>query len=252
MQIRKILYATGVSQPKFSEVQRLTEFCTLGLEEVIFLHATKVEGWETRLAEYGINSRAFPVEGQMTRSILDVAHREGVSLIAASLKRDRSSRIGRSLTRDLLRLSRVPVIILPENVDVSESVQEGVFTHIIFADDWSAASEKARGYLLNFGKIIKELEIVYVLDKKLSVRDMGNLKDKLSQTRKIFLDHGIDAEAHVYAGEPADEVMLAAQDYGATCIVMGTTGKGLLKELLSKSYSYRVAEASVVPTLVIP
>jgi len=45
---------------------------------------------------------------------------------------------------------------------------------------------------------------------------------------------------------------LAAQDYGATCIVMGTTGKSPLKELFSKSYSYRVAEASVVPTLVIP
>jgi nucleotide-binding universal stress UspA family protein len=252
MQIRKLLYVTGVSQPRFSEVQRLTELRTLGLEEVIFLHATKVEGWETRLAEYGINSRAFLVEGQMTRNILGVAHREGVSLIAASLERDTGGRLRRSLTRDLLRLSCVPVIILPENANVSGSAREGVFTHVIFADDWSAASENARNYLLHFKEIIKELEIVYVLDRKLSVRDMGNLKDKLSQTRKIFLDHGIDAEAHVYAGEPADEVMLAAQDYGATCIVMGTTGKSPLKELLSKSYSYRVAEASVVPTLVIP
>jgi nucleotide-binding universal stress UspA family protein len=144
------------------------------------------------------------------------------------------------------------VIILPENVEASGSAQGGTFTHVILADDWSAASEKARSYLLNFKEIMKELEIVYVLDRKLSVRDMRNLKEKLSQTRKIFLDQGIDAEAHVYAGEPADEVMLSARDYGATCIVMGTTGKSPLKELVSKSYSYRVAEASVVPTLVVP
>jgi nucleotide-binding universal stress UspA family protein len=252
MQIRKLLYATGVMQPKFSEVQRVTELRTLGLEEVIFLHATKVDGWETRMAEYGINSRTFVVEGHMARSILDVAHREEVSLIAVSLKRDIGGRVRRSLTKDLLRSSRVPVIILPENVEASGSAQGGTFTHVILADDWSAASEKARSYLLNFKEIMKELEIVYVLDRKLSVRDMRNLKEKLSQTRKIFLDQGIDAEAHVYAGEPADEVMLSARDYGATCIVMGTTGKSPLKELVSKSYSYRVAEASVVPTLVVP
>jgi len=252
MQIRKLLYVSSVSQPKFSEVRRFTELRTLGLEEVVFLHATNVEGWEKGLAEYGINSRTIMMKGHMAHSILDAAHREGVSLIAARLKRDRGGRVRRSLTRDLLRSSRVPVIILPENVDVPESEQEGVFRHVIFADDWSAASEKARTYLLNFGKIIKELEIVYVLDRKLSVRDMGNLKEKLSKTRKIFLDHGIDAEAHVYAGEPADEVVLAARDYGATCIVMGTTGKSPLKELLSKSCSYGVAEASAAPTLVIP
>jgi nucleotide-binding universal stress UspA family protein len=252
MQIRKLLYATGFAQPKFSEVERLTELRTLGLEEVVFLHATKVEGWERRLAEYGIHSRTFVVEGRMTRSILDIAHREKVSLIAAGLKRDLGGRVRRSLTRDLLRSSRVPVLMLPENVEVSESTQKCVFTHVIFADDWSAASENARSYLPNFGEIIRELDIVYVLDRKLSVRDMGNLKEKLSQTRKIFLDQGIDAEAHVYAGEPAAEIMLAARDYGATCIVMGTTGKSPLKELLSKSYSYRMAEASVVPTLFIP
>jgi len=252
MQIKKLLYATGVREPQFAEVQRLTELRTLGLEELIFLHATKVEGWETRMADYGITAKAFVMEGQMADSILDVAHREKVSLIAASLNRDVDSRDRRSLTKKLLRSSPFPVMILPENVEASGTAQEGIFSHVIFADDWSVASEKACSYMLHFEKLIKELEIVYVLDTKLSVRDMGNLKAKLSQTRKIFLDQGIDAEGHVYAGEPAAEIMLAARDYGGTCIVMGTTGKSFLKELLSKSYSYRVAEASVVPTLVIP
>ncbi|MDY6950190.1 MAG: universal stress protein [Thermodesulfobacteriota bacterium] len=252
MQIAKLLYVVGVTEPTFSGVQRVLELRTLGLEEIVLLRAAKVEGWETRLAEYGINSRTIMMKGHMARRILDVAKGEKVSLIAASVNGDISGRARRSLTKDLLRSSPVPVMILPENIEVSQSAQKGIFTQVIFPDDWSAASEKALHYLLNFKEIIKELEIVYVLDRKLSIRDMGNLKKKLSQTRKIFLGQGIDAEAHVYAGEPADEVMLAARDYGATCIVMGTTGKSPLKELLSKSCAYRVAEASVVPTLVIP
>jgi len=252
MQIKKLLYATGVRGPEFAEVQRLMELRTLGLEEVIFLHATEVEGWETRMAEYGTTAKTFVMEGHMADSILDAAQREKVSLIAASLKRDVDSRVRKSLTKKLLRSSPVPVMILPEKLEASGAAQEGIFSHVILADDWSAASEKARSFVLHFKELIKELEIVYVLDTKLSVRDMGNLKDKLSQSRKIFLDQGIDAEGHVYAGEPAAEVMLAAKDYGGTCIVMGTTGKSFLKELLSKSYSYRVAEASAVPTLVVP
>jgi nucleotide-binding universal stress UspA family protein len=252
MGVGKLLYFTKAREPSFSEIERLLAPRTLGLEEVIFLHATKMEGSESRLADYGINSRTFVVERQMARGILDVAHREKVSLIAVSLKRDIGGRVRRSLTKDLLRSSRVPVIILPENVEASGPAREGMFTHVIFADDWSGASENARSYLLNLKEFIKELEIVHVINKKLSVRDMGHLKEKLAKTRKIFLDQGIDAEAHVYAGKPSEEIMLAAKDYDATCIVMGTTSKSLLKELLSNSYSYRVAEASEVPTLFVP
>jgi nucleotide-binding universal stress UspA family protein len=141
---------------------------------------------------------------------------------------------------------------LPEDAQASESGQKSVFSHVVFATDWSPASEKAMGYILNFKDIITELEIVHVIDKRLDVKDMRDLKEKLVQTRKIFLEKGIDAEPHIYAGRRPEEIMLAAKDYGATCIVMGTTGKSTLKDLLSRSCSYRVSEASVVPTLVVP
>jgi nucleotide-binding universal stress UspA family protein len=144
------------------------------------------------------------------------------------------------------------VLILPESSESSESEQNGMFSHVIFATDWSAASEKGLEYILNFRDIIKELEIVHVIHRKLSVRDMRNLKEKLSKTRQVFLDQGIDAEAHVYAGKPPEEIMLAAKDYDATCIAMGTTGMWTLKDKLLHSCSYRVAEESMLPTLIIP
>ncbi|NVM21646.1 MAG: universal stress protein, partial [Desulfobacterales bacterium] len=146
----------------------------------------------------------------------------------------------------------VPVIILPQDVNASGSGQQAVFRHVIFATDWAPSSEKAMGCLLNFAEIVKELEVVHVIDKKPSVRDMRNLKKKLTESRKIFLDHGIDAEGHIYAGKPSDEIVLAARNYDATCIVMGTTGKSALKNFFSHGCSYRVAEGSGVPTLVVP
>lgn len=252
MKAGKLLYATNVRQASFSEFERLLAFCTLGLKEVIFLHATKVEGWEKKLADYGVNSKTLTVEGSLVTSIVNVARREAVSLIAATLNRDTGLLFRGSLTTQLLRASPLPVLLLPENAEASKSVQEGMFSHAIFATDWSVASEKALSYLLNFKELIQELEIVHVIHKKPSVRDMRNLGEKLSRARKIFLDEGIDAESHVYAGKPSEEIMLAARDYDATCIVMGTTGMWTLKDMLLQSCSYRVAETSKVPTLIVP
>jgi len=252
MQVGKLLYVTDFGQPSFSQVERLMDLRSLGLKEVILLHASKAEGWERRLADYGIDSKTFMVEGPMVASILDTAHREAVSLIAASLNTDRRRMLRGSLTTHLLRASSLPVLILHEGAQASGSGEGGLFTHLVFATDWSTASETAMRYLLKLKEGIKELEIIHVIEKKLSVRDMRNLKMKLAELRKIFLNHGIDAEGHIYAGKPSDEVMLAARDYDATCIVMGTTGKSSVRDLFSPSCSYRVAEESVVPTLAVP
>ena len=252
MEAGKLLYAANIRQASFSEFERVLALRTIGLKEVIFLHATEVEGWEKKLADYGVNSKTLTVEGSLVTSIVNVAHREAVSLIVANLNRDTGLLFRGSLTTQLLRASPLPVLILPESAEASESVQEDMFSHVIFATDWSVASEKALTYLLNFKELIQELEIVHVIHKKPSVRDMRNLGEKLSQARKTFLDEGIDAESHVYAGKPSEEIMLAARDYDATCIVMGTTGMWTLKDMFLHSCSYRVAEASKVPILVIP
>jgi nucleotide-binding universal stress UspA family protein len=251
MEVGKLLYATDNRYVHASEVEPLLALRTLGLEEVIFLHTTKVEVFEKMLADYGLKWKTLTLDGPMVPGILRAAQREAVSLITTSFSRDTSRPLRSSLTRKLLRASALPVLILKRGAQESESFEKGLFAHVIFATDWSAASEKAFEYLLNLKEIIRELEIVHVVDKKLSVRDMRNLKEKLAQTRKILKEQGIDAESHVYAGKPSEEIMLAAKDYGATCIVMGTTGKSALKDLLSHSCSYHVAEASVVPTLVV-
>jgi nucleotide-binding universal stress UspA family protein len=252
-EVGKLLYVTNIRQPSFSEVEPLLALRTLGLKEVIFLHTTKVEDWDRRLADYDLKSKTFMVEGSLVPAILDTAHREAVSLIAASLGRNTRRLLRGSLITELLRASALPVLIIPEEVRASGSMEGGIFTHLVFVTDWSPASEKALQYLLNLDlkTTTTALEIVHIMDKKMSIRDMQNVKYKLTESRKIFLDHGIDAEGHVYAGKPSEEIMLAANDYDATCIVMGTTGKSHLKDLLSRSQSYRVAEASVVPTLLV-
>jgi nucleotide-binding universal stress UspA family protein len=253
-EVQKLLYVRDFGQPISSEIERLLDLRSFGLKEIIFLHTTKGEEWAGRLADQGLKSKDLLVDEPLVPAILNASQREGVSLIAANLNRQKRRLLHGSLTTELLRASTLPVLIFPENAEASVSSERGIFAHLIFVTDWSPVSEKALGYLLalNLKTITKTLDIVHVIDKKLSVRDIRSLQDRLKESRRIFVDHGIDAESHVYAGKPPEEIMLAAEDYDATCIVMGTTGKSAAKDLWSGSYSYRVAEASVVPTLFVP
>ena len=253
MEIRKLLYATDIEEPSFTELERLMVFRNLGLEEVVCLLPKGVEDWEGRLADYSLKSRTLPSKGPLLPGILDIVRQEGISIIAVCLKRVAKRVLAGSLVKNLVRSSPVPVIFLNEDTQIAAgSMEKGVFHHVLFASDWSPASQKALEYFLNFKMAVEILEIVNVINKKLSIRDMRNLKEKLVETRKIFLDEVIDAEAHVYAGKPFEEILLAARDYDATFIVMGTSCKSSLKRIFSRSCSYRVAEEAIVPTLVVP
>jgi nucleotide-binding universal stress UspA family protein len=252
MDTGKLVYVTNTSQPEFSEAECLADLRRLGFEDVICLATAKNESWEGRLANYGFNSRTVIVDGPPLLCILDVARQEAASLIAASVNRRPRGLFHRSLTKDLLRSSPVPVMVLHEDARGTRSGRNSMFGRVIFATDWSAASRKALDYLIGFKGVIGELEIVHVIGKKLSVRDMRNLRKKLAGIRKTFLDEGIDAETHIYAGKPPEELVLAAKDYGATCMVMGRTRRSTLKDVFSKSCSFQVAEDLVLPTLVIP
>jgi nucleotide-binding universal stress UspA family protein len=251
MEIAKLLYVTDKENSNFSEVERLMALRRLGLEEVIFLDATGTEAWRERVSEYGLKSKALAGQGPVLSRILDAARQEEPSLIAANLNRRRRKVLRGSLIKKLLRYSPVPVILLNQETHPSGPLEKGMFQHVIYATDWSPVSETVLKYLLNLKEIIEMLEIVNVIHKKLSVRELRSLKQRITQTRRIFLDGGIDAEAHIYAGKPHEEILLAATDYDATAIVMGTSCKSPMQEIMRRSCSYRVAEKADIPVLFI-
>jgi nucleotide-binding universal stress UspA family protein len=178
--------------------------------------------------------------------------REAVSIMTTSLDKETSGWFRTPFLKALIMSSPIPVIVMANTDQTVPSPDGSIFTHVIFATDWSPVAEKTLAYLLHFQALIKELEIITVISSKLSVRDMRNMIKRLAETREKFLSAGIDAEAHIYAGNPAEEIMLAARDYGGTAIAMGTTRRSSLKTVFSRSCSYEVTEKTAVPLLLIP
>jgi nucleotide-binding universal stress UspA family protein len=252
MEIKKLIHVTDMNNPRFQDVDQLMVLRKLGLEEVIFLSLGGTEDWDKRVEAYGVKAWTLAGQGAGLSRILEVAHQVEPSMIAASLNRRRRTMLRGSLVKRLLRSSPVPVVLLNQETHPSGPPERGVFHHVIYATDWSFVSESVLKYLLNFKEVIDMLEIVNVIHKKLSVRELRSLKQRITEIRRIFLNEGIDAEAHIYAGKPHEEILLAASDYGATAIVIGTSCKSPVQEIIHRSCSYRVAEKAKIPVLFIP
>lgn len=251
MEIKKLIYVPDMNSSSVAEVDQLMVLRKLGLEEVIFLNPSGIEDWEKRVEGYGVRAQTLPGEGPVLSRILDAARQKGPSMIAASLNRRRRKASRASLIKKLLRFSPVPVILMNQETQPTGPLEKGVFQHVIFATDWSPVSETVLRYLLRLKEIIEMLEVVNVIHKKLSVRELRSLRQRITETRRIFLEEEIDAEAHIYAGKPYEEILLAATDYDATVIVMGTSGKSRMQEIIRRSCSYRVAEKAEIPVLFI-
>ena len=253
MEIRKLLYVSGPDEPDPAHMRSLMTLRQIGLEEILLLHTSRAENWKNIGFDYGVRSEELIYEGPALPKILDAVHQEKASLVAVSQKGETKEFVNGRLMKNLLKKSPVPVIVFNKTVHGSGSDRDGLFHHVIFATDWSRASRVALEYfLLNFKGIITMLEIVNIINMRLSVRDIRNLRRKLEGSRKVFLDMGIDAESHIYAGKPPEEIILAAKDYNATSIVMGTSSKPLKRSIFSKSCACMVARETEVPALIIP
>jgi nucleotide-binding universal stress UspA family protein len=254
MEIRKILFATDLEDQAFSLnlLRQILPLQELGLEQIFFLQKTPFDKWIEELSATRIEARIIVDEDLSLSRILKAAEEEDVSLIVTNLSKNKTKTSRGLNIRKFIRQSTCP-ILFANNIDpMTEIDKKELFSHIIFATDWSLKSEKALSYLLGLKRILGELEIVNVIDRKLTVRDMRQLKEKLVHTRKKFLNEKIDAESHIYAGKTLEEILTAAKDYRATMVVIGgESEKRSLKGLFKKGSSYKIADEATLPVLVI-
>ncbi len=247
----KLLYTTNRKErdPSYGLKETLLILKDVGFREVVYLQTTPGDERFKDLSGTGIT---YGIQVEKTLSlqrILNAASKESVSLVIADFDRAIQKPSRSFLIRGLIRKTSVPVLVL-NNIPAQG---DGLFEHIIFPTDWSPASEKALAYLLGFSSIIKRLDIVNVINGKLTVRDIRELKEKLIRTRKTCLSEKIDAESHVYAGSIPEETIKASEDYKATLIILGISSKKpFYKRIFRKNLSFRIAMAAAVPVLIVP
>jgi len=147
MDFKKILYATDIETKALSSAltKNAASLRQVGLEEVISLNLAK---------------------------------EEKVSAIMVNLDRKARKGFHRSLIKNLTKTSSVPVLVISSRKHITKSLKRDLFEHVVIAMDWSPASDKALDYFFVFQKLVKALEIVNVINGKLTIKDMRQLNDK--------------------------------------------------------------------------
>jgi len=255
MEARKLLYATDLKENSlsFNLLKGILPVSELDFDEIAFLQTTPFDSWMKGLSDLNIKSKIILDDQLLPHGIIKAAENEGASLIVVNLERKEGKTSRSSIIRQLIKESSLPILFINNTNKEIKPNGKGIFACAVFATNWSHTSEKALAFLLDFKKILGELEIVNVIKGKLTIKEMRELKDRLAETRKICLDNKIDAESHIYAGKTSEEMITAAKDYKATMIVIGgdSEKKGLSK-LFKKSSSWKVACEADLPVLVVP
>jgi nucleotide-binding universal stress UspA family protein len=246
METDKLLYVTDLedSDLPFELVKGIFPLADKLFSEVVFLSPSSSKKWTVPLSDSPIPLKIETAESFSSAGIMNVAIEEGSTLMVVDL--DRTYRD--SFLKWLLLNSSIPVLVADRN-----KLEEKLFDRIILGISSFPPSEQILRRVTGFKEMIGCVDIVHVINEKLTVRDMVQLKKSMASVRKACVDEGIDAESHAYAGRVVGEILTAAKDYRGTMIVVGPTkGKIFSKPIFKENLAYRVVRNTDIPVLFVP
>jgi len=253
MNVRKLLYVADTNMCELLPrvVEKLISLKQRGLDEIVFYHTVSTEHRVPEFTDLSVKTKFIVANSISGENVLHVTKEEDPSLVVVHVDKSESKKYA-TLIKRLMMESSVPLLFM-NGITEENLPRTSIFERIIFATDWSTPSVKAFEYILGLKELIEVLEIVHVIHEKLTVRSMRNMMHRIAETRKGCLDAGIDAESHIYAGQTAEEIIRASQDYRATLIVIGAKPpKSQWKELFRPHTTVEVTNVATVPILIIP
>lgn len=228
----------------------------------------RFEDWQKTLSDKGIGSKIIIVVGEIVHEILEIAEKEKADLIVVGRKK----KIGEegiftgSHTLQIITRSKIPTLVSKYMVQykwndaILTKVNDRIFDMPVFATGLSERAEQAMKFLISLKDVVKKMLVFHNIDVKIPKKHDKSLvcseeeecKKRLEVYCRELKSAGIDAEPHLGAGDTLEEILRFSRERNASMIIMGTSGRGRLDELLHGSVSHEVAKMSELPTLLIP
>ncbi len=288
MEIRKLLFVTKFEELCYDALNALLPLRKSALEHVVFLNVIERDkvamkrgsgylkeeevklketanirfiDWAENLFEMGLEVGAYIEVSSLIPEILRVVKIESPDLIV--IGRSHKSPLaqlyeGSDIT-ELTRRTDVPILVF-KHMTEDNIVPEKLFDRPLFAINWSETGKKMIEYIKGLKNVIGEIHIMHVVrDKALKSPDTHEVQKVRKKERKrldALCDEleqlGIAARAHVYVGDPRQEIEKAAREYQASMIILGSSDKAAILERWMGSISKNIVDQSIFPCLLIP
>ncbi len=283
-----VLLATDLS-PAWDEIVTCAgELKALGCSRIILTHVTGVKflmGMEGKLeaeARVELEKQAAHLEAQGFRvivelrqglpaySLQEVARCCGADLILVGPQKTSRWQEGilGSVASAVLHHADLPVLLL--KTGIKEGLPHGscrlrateMLRHVLFPTDFSPIAERACQYLERLaGKGLGQATLLNALDVPggeayppgFQEMAVAQAKDSLAAWRERLLKAGISEVNTVFdPGHPLPAILEVLKSRDISLVLMGTQGKGFLKELFLGSVAHNVARLAHCPVLLIP
>ncbi len=289
METKKLLFVTNFEKLWFDALRSLSDLRKASFGHVVFLNVierSKVAmhrgagynkseeirlreianirfiEWAEYLFEEGLEVGVYIVVGSFVKQVVTAVEKEGIDLIVMGhFERGRLEQLysGTEVT-EIIRRASAPLLVFKYKSEKGDMYGKP-FKKPLLAIDWpSSPLQEIIDCLSGFKDAIKNINVIHVASEK---EIKGNSIGRAQKTRKefrrkleklcaVFEDIGIKARPHLFIGDKITEIEKAARECKATMIITGSSGKGEWKEKWVGSVSGKLAEKSVLPTLVIP
>ena len=277
----RVLLATDFSRTAEKLTKSLTELKEIGVSEVLLINVVDIrheginasqliEYNEKRLEEVkkGIEELGLEVEtrvpiGFAADEIVKLAKSEDISLILIASHGEgiiKKIFLG-STTHNVIRRSPVPVLIEKfKNVKSGdfELVCKRKFDKIMVPTDFSECADEVLDMVVKMHTPARKIILVSIIESSNDLEELEERKkesrEKLEEIKEQLKEHQVDCELSVKIGEgvASSNIIRIAKDEEVGIIIMGTRGKGFIKDLLLGSTADRVAQRSPIPVLLVP
>ncbi|MFO7967552.1 MAG: universal stress protein [Archaeoglobaceae archaeon] len=287
----RILYPTDFSEVSLHALNHcIPELVKLGAKDVILVHVVDVipedilsidtlekkareelEKIKNDLEEKNVDLRYMVDIGSPAGKIsteavcpsfeiVERAYCEMVDLIVLPTKGKnvvREKLIG-STARNVARRCKIPVLLLRYNWDQKAGKPKNVidcsqiFERPLIALDFSACSNPITNTVKKLGDKVKEGTLMHIVDygsEKEIEENMNKAQSELDRYESTFK---FPVNKNVDSGEASEKIMDAAVDAGASVVIMGKRGRGMVKEILLGSAANAIMRRSELPVLLVP
>lgn len=239
------------------------------LEVLKALVEEKIKSAVKMVEDAGFIAKKIIRVGIPYREILKFAEEEkDISLIVSGRQKKSLLKeifIG-SNTEKIIRYGNLPVFVpkypavFGGSKEESDKICKNIFKRILYPTDWSAYALATLQYLKKLkGAPIEEIVVVHIMDEKaMKLQPFEKFKEferedihRLEKTRKELEELGFKVKTRLEVGNPRSDLIKISQEEDITMIIIGTHGKGYVKNILWGSVSRNLVEYSDRPVLII-
>jgi nucleotide-binding universal stress UspA family protein len=176
-----------------------------------------------------------------------------------------------STASETMQRSHLPVYLIKINASHEKELKDrklycaracrDSLNHIIYATDFSTTAERAFGILKEIAaKHSEKITLLHVQSiGRIGTADPQKLEEfnaidrERLEKRKEILQQNTDAEIDIKIcyGSTAYEILRVADESNATLIMMGSQGRGYVRELFIGGVAYKVMRGSKIPVFII-